>query len=342
MTKAAFDKYLSTSIPRALLLYGECEFFYTYYTNIILQRLGLKARIMDFEYSHAEALSYLGVSDLFGNKNVLLLRLYKGVRAKGKSKEVSKDGILAKEYDELIAALSSNPNSFLIVQLYKSPTSSEAEYAKQFKGLSALFKPTSALKDIVELRCFNPNDNEKVGILAKRANELHLKIDSNLLFYLLERQNGDLGMAYNELDKFIYYTNITNKLIDELSYGLGVLKIESLLDCLFDKKGNLVAILETLNDEGLDNMQLLREIHRYFYILFKLYAHSKSYGNMDASAILGYRPPPQIYNVWCKRSLKIKTQDFLALFDILNAWRIKQMQGKDVSLQSLIALQRVL
>lgn len=377
MTKAALDKYLQNATPRAILLYGECEFLINFYAQIVLNRLqGLGQDSnqnltqdfrqnlgqdsmqnppfrMDFTYNHFEATNTLGLNSLFGGKNVLHLRLddfkavasksSKSVKSKAKPKEDSnKKFISNSEVSELLEILERNKNSFLVVEFLKNPSNSAADYAKKFKALSALFKPTQNLKDVLEMRCFEPFYEEKIKILTNRSNELNLSFTQPLLEHLLNAQNGDIAMAFGELNKYVYYPQITHKLIDELSYNLGALKIESLLDSLFDKKGHLVMILETLNDEGLDNMELLREINRYFYILFKLYAHSKSFGNMNALEVLGYKPPPQIFNVWSRRSLKIKTQTYLELFDIINEWRVKQMRGINATLPSLIAIQQIL
>ncbi|RDU63577.1 DNA polymerase III subunit delta [Helicobacter didelphidarum] len=328
MTKVLFDKFLAHSIPRAILLYGENEFLITYYSDLITTKIGGVYQTIYFDYNHQEALNYLGVNSLFGDLNVLVLKLYTVLDKK--------------QIQDLFFTLEHNPKSFLIVQFYKSPSMNDADYAKKFRIMSALFKPSAKLQDIIEMRCFHLSQDEMLKILRKRSLELELQIDSHLLEYLLNIQNNDLAIAYNELSKFIYFPNITLQLIDELSYSLGNMKMESLFDSLFDKKGHLIEIIQTLNEEGMDNMALLREIHKYFYILFKLYGHSKMYGNLDSKEALGYKPPQHIFNVWSRRSLKIKTQTYLALFDICNQWRIQQFQGKDVSLQFLIEIQQIL
>lgn len=322
------DKFILSSVPRAIVLYGECEFLFSYYANLILSKLDSNPKIMYFDYNHDEAVEYLSTNNLFGGRNVLVLKVYKIPTQK--------------EIKELFFILEQNKNSFLIIELYKSSSSSNTDYAREFQKASGIFKPSAKLKDVFDVRFFEPSFDEKIKILTQRITELNIYFDFSMLQHLLDTQNGDLGMAYNELSKFIYYQNITHELIDELCYGLGELKIESLLNSLFDKKGNLVSILNTLNEEGFDNMKILLEINRYFYILFKLYGHSKMYGNMDSKSALGYSPPKHIFNVWSRRSLKIKTQTFLALFDILNEWRVGQIKGKNVALQYLIAIQQIL
>lgn len=329
MTKMQLDSFLTKSIPRAVLLYGESDFMITYYADVILQKLHCQYQSMYFEeYNHEEALNHLGVNDLFGNRNVLLLKLYVAL---------SKIQI-----QELLYMLERNPDSFLIVQLYKSPSITSADYAKRFKAMSAIFKPTEKLQHIFEVRFYQPSHDDMIKILQQKAHSLGLQVSPHILEYLLIIQNYDILIAYSELDKFVYFPMITKELIDSLSYGLGNVKIESLLDSVFDKKGRLVEIIDTLHDEGIDDMEILREITRYFYILFKLYGHSKKYGKIDSVEALGYKAPIQTIAIWSKRSLKLTTQKYCTLFDILNLWRVQQFQGKNVSLQYLIEIQRIL
>lgn len=329
MTKAMFDKFLLNEVPRAVLLYGDSEFLISYYSSLILKKLNSECLRMYFEeYNHQEVLNYLGVNSLFGGVNILLLKLYVTLNKK--------------QMQDIFYMLEHNHNSFLIVEFLKSTAITDAEYSKRFKTMATLFKPTAKLKNVFEVRLYPPFRDDMVKILHGRAYELGLKIDYSLLNFLLDVQHNDLAIAYNELDKFIYYEIITFQLIEELSYSLGNVKLESLFNCLFDKQGHLTLILQVLHDEGIDNMILLREITRYFYILFKLYGHSKMHGNVDSKEVLGYKAPPQLFNVWQRRSLKITTDKYLMLFDIVNTWRVQQLQGKDVVMQHLIEIQQIL
>ncbi len=329
MTKVMLDKFLLHAIPRAILLYGDSEFLVSYYAQVIIKKLNSSYQRMYFEeYDHQEALNCLGVNSLFGGTNILVLKLYTALHKK--------------QIQDIFYMLAHNPNSFFIVELLKSPSITDSEYAKRFKAMAALFKPTSTLQDVFEVRFFQPSRDDMIKILYNRTQELGLNMNASLLHFLLDVQHNDLAIAYNELDKFIYFDTITPQLIEELSYNLGDVKLESLLNCLFDKRGHLIATLQILHDEGMDNMELLRELGRYFYILFKLYGHSKMHGNMDSKEALGYKAPPQIFNVWSKRSLKLTTEKYLMLFKIMNTWRVQQLQGKDVVMQHLIAIQQIL
>lgn len=329
MTKAMLDKFLLQSIPRAILLYGDNEFLISYYANIILKKLNNDYQRMYFEeYNHQEVLNYLGANSLFGGTNIIVLKLYNTLNKK--------------QIQDIFYVLAHNPNSFFIVELLKSPTITDSEYAKRFKAMAALFKPTPDLQDVLEVRFYQPTREDMLKILYARASELGLQMDASLLNFLLDVQHNDLSIAHNELNKFIYFETITFQLIEELSYNLGDVKLETLLNCLFDKKGHLISILQILHDEGMDNMELLREIGRYFYILFKLYGHSKTHGNIDSKEALGYKAPPQIFNTWSRRSLKLTTEKYLLIFDIMNKWRVQQLRGKNVAMQYLIAIQQIL
>ncbi|RDU61406.1 DNA polymerase III subunit delta [Helicobacter sp. MIT 14-3879] len=329
MTRNGLEKMLLTDLPRCILLYGENEFLINYYSKMIQNKLEGNISTFYFgDYHHEQVLGFLGTNNLFGEKSSLVIKHYNVFNKK--------------QLQEIFSTLTHNPNSFLIVELHKSPNISDTEYAKRFKAMSALFKPTNKFKEVFEVRLYNPSLSEMLQILSKRAKELQLPINSNLLEYLLTIQYYDLSIAYSELEKFIYYSSIDKQLIDELSYSLGNVNIDFLLNALFDKRNNLAKILHTLHDEGVDNTELLRELHRYFYILFKLYGHSRQYGSMDCKQALGYQPPAHILEIWSKRSLKLTTQKYLMLFDLLNAWRNAQFHGKDVSMQYLVAIQEIL
>ncbi|STQ85522.1 DNA polymerase III subunit delta [Helicobacter muridarum] len=329
MTRAALDKILSKTIPKCILLYGESEFLINYYSKIIQAKLACNAQKFYFEeYVQDEVITMLGTNSLFGGKNAVIIKQYN---------TLSKNQIQA-----IFSTLGRNPNSYMIIELYKSPNISEQEYAKRFKAFSALFRPTSSCKEIYEVRLYNPLPHEMLQILINRARELSINIQPNLLEYLLSIQQYDISMAYNELEKFVYYPVIDIELINSLSYSLGNVNTESLLDSLFNKKTNLAHILNTLYDEGIDDMELNRELSRYFYILFKLYGHSRAYGSMDCREALGYQAPSHIFATWSKRSLRLTTQKYIAIFDMLNEWRNAKLEGSNRGIQYLIAIQEIL
>ncbi|RDU70839.1 DNA polymerase III subunit delta [Helicobacter aurati] len=329
MTRNALEKMLTTTLPRCILLYGESDFLINYYSQMIQKKS--MSNIVSFyfeEYQHHEIITLLGANSLFGENNIIVVKQY---------------NVLNKtQLQEIFFTLSHNLNNSMIMELYKSPSISDSEYAKRFRMMSGFFKSTQQCKEIFEARLYNPLPAEMLQILTQRAKELQLNITHGLLEYLLTIQNHDISMAYNELEKFVHYATIDKRLIDELSYSLGNVDIESLLNALFDKKANLAIVLHTLYEEGIDNMELLRELHRYFYTLFKLYGHSRKYGNMDCKEALGYQAPAHIFTTWSKRSLKLTTQKYLTLFDILTAWRNAQFKGKDSCMQYLIAIQEIL
>lgn len=328
MTKAVLDGTLKRGeIPRLCLFYGDSEFMLSFYGDVITQRLGSTHESMYFEeYDFENLIDFLGSSSLFSTQNIMRLKLYVVPNKKQSS--------------QILQTLKDNANSYLIIELYKSPSINNAEYAKRFKGLSANFKDNSL--NIADVRFYNPNQNEAMAILDSRAKMLGINASYGILQYLLEIQNYDLGMAYNELEKFIYYKEITKELLEEISHTLGSTKIESLIDCIFNKRGNLAYMVQSLSDEGIDEVEILREIHRYFYILFKLYGHSKAYGKIDSKEALGYVAPSHILNTWSKRSLKISTKQYLDIFEILNLARIKRLNGDDSLLSCAIAMQRIL
>lgn len=332
MTKKALDKLLATTTPRCMMLYGESEFLISHYSRLAQSRIeGIGGGIshMFFEdYNHNEAIGLLGSKSIFSEKCMLVMKLHSAPSKK--------------QVQELFKALAMNEDGHLILEFHKSPAISNAEYAKRFKALSALFKPTKDLKDVIEVRFFNPNLAEMLDLLSHRAGELGLRFSADMLDYLLTTQNHDISIAYKELEKFIYYQHVDKNLIDALSHPLGNLDMQSLYDALFEKRGNPIAIFEKLRELGGSEADLLRELHGYFYLLFKLYAHSKGHGNMDCREILGYQPPSHVVSTWARRCIKLDTHKYLAAFDMLNEWRVAAMKGREVSMHYLLSMQRLM
>ncbi|PAF50947.1 hypothetical protein BKH43_03580 [Helicobacter sp. 13S00401-1] len=307
MYKQDLDKYLQTKIPKAIFLYGESEFYLSYYAELIASKIGGEVNRIYFEDKDNDALGLLSSASLFGGKNIVLIKTYNTLSDK-----------------VLKPALSSmDENSFLIVEFYKNPSISPTEYSKRCKSMANSFK---LHPNCLEVRFFTPTFNEGLYLLKERAKKLGLEVHPNALEFLLEVQNSDVGIALNELEKFTVYKKISKELVEKLSYGIASLNIDALIDALFDGE-NIALILEKLEEEGVEEMDLLREVQRHFYILFKLYAYSKSFGRLEYKEALGYTPPPKIAESLSRRALKLKDVQYVNILDTLNLWRINAMKG---------------
>ncbi|PAF48668.1 hypothetical protein BKH41_05200 [Helicobacter sp. 12S02232-10] len=329
MYKKDLDLFLQKSLPRATLLYGESEFLIKYYSDKIALKITESSNKTTFYYSDYDfkaVMAILGQSSLFGDVSLVVLKL---------DKKLSK-----KEIDEMLHALIRNQENALIIEFYRSESRSNAEYAQDFKALSASFKNSSLGSLGIEVRFFTPNFRESIALLKERASALNLTIEERLLGVILGMQNNDLGIAYNELEKFcILDSPITFEDIQKLSYGLGSVSIDDLYDAIFNKK-DIFEIYEKIQEEGLEELQLLREFERYFYQLFLFFAYIKSHGSPNAKDILGFAPPQMMVEKLASRSIRIKEEGYRRIFELFGKWRNATMRGeKNASLHFLIKLQ---
>ncbi|PAF52227.1 DNA polymerase III subunit delta [Helicobacter sp. 13S00477-4] len=329
MYRKELDSLLQKFTPKASLLYGESIFLIKYYSDKIASKITTSSNKTTFYYSDYDfdsVMNLLGQSSLFGDKNLVVLKL---------DKKLSK-----KETDSMFQAIALNTQNSLIIEFYQSESKSNAEYAQDFRNFAAGFKNAQLGKDVIEVRFFNPSFYECIALLKERSNNLNINIDERLLGTILTIQNNDLGIAYNELEKFtLLDSSPTIEDVQRLCYGLGSVSIEELYDAIFDKK-NIFEILERLQEEGLDELQILREMERYFYQLFLFFAYIKSYGTPNAKDILGFSPPPLIVQKIAGRSIRIKEEGYRYIFEVFRKWRNANMRGeKNMVLNALIKLQ---
>lgn len=325
MYKKDLDIFLQNSIPRSALLYGESDFLIRYYSDKIAQKITPKSNHTIFYYSDYDfkaIMDILSQSSLFGDENLVILKL-------DKKPEKSK-------IDEMLKALEHNLSNFLIIEFYQAESRTNTQYFQDCRNLAGSFKN----KSNIEVRFFHLNINEAISFLKQRADELGLLIPEQLLSMVLNIQNNNLALAYNELEKLsILNKTITFEDIQRLCYGLGSVDIEELYDCLFIKK-DFYDLLDKMQEEGLDEMDLLREMERYFYQLFLFFAYIKTHGSPNAKDILGFSPPAFIVQKLATRAIKIKEEGYLNIFESFKKWRNSALRGeKNQSLQTLIKIQ---
>ncbi|PAF54367.1 hypothetical protein BKH42_00155 [Helicobacter sp. 13S00482-2] len=325
MYRKDLDTLLKKSSPKATLLYGESNFLISYYSAKIAKKITDKSNKTTFYYSDYDfrsVMDILGQSSLFSDESLVVLKL---------DKKLPK-----KEIDSFLNAISMNANNSLIIEFYRSDSKTSAEYAQDFRTFASAFKG----EGVIDVRFFDPNFYDCIALLRERANELNLDIEDRLLGVILNLQNNDLSIAYNELEKFtIFDKPITIEDIHKLSYGLGSVGIDELYNAIFDKKDAL-SLLWKIQEEGLDDIEILREMERYFYQLFLFFAYIKSNGSPNAKDILGFAPPQAIVDKLASRAIRIKEEGYQKIFELFRKWRNVSMRGqKNFSLNVLIKLQ---
>ncbi|WP_163555431.1 DNA polymerase III subunit delta [Helicobacter suis] len=321
MYQKELEAYLQHKIPRAILLYGEWEFYIEYYANKIAKLTPQVQiyRIYFKDYCFEEVLEYISQDSLFNQGNLVWLKLDKK--------------LAAKEVRMLLDRLSIHPQNALIIEFYKAK--SQSEYAQDFKQFAAQFKHPKL--EALEVRFFMPDLHVRLALLQEKARALNLVVDIEALTLLLEVQNNDVGIIYQDLEKLALLDKpIGLSDIHTHVYGVGGIQLEELLAVLFKRSSKVLETFMRLLAEGFEEIELIRGLQRYFYQLFGFYAYLKK-ETSNAKEILGYNPPQAITQTLKERCKQVI--DYQQVFMYLNAWYVASMQGGNESWHFLIKIQ---
>ncbi|MGX2983576.1 DNA polymerase III subunit delta [Helicobacter sp. 23-1045] len=329
MYKKDFDSLLKNALPKASLLWGECDFFINFYATKIKNLIKNNGAVDIFplyfeEYNANQIIEILSQQSLFSNASLVDLKI-------NKIKESTK-----KDISKFLQILKRNPNNYLIIEFYSDDS---MDYSKNARALSALFNSN----EFAAVRFFNPSQKEAIEILRYFSAESALKISDLTLNHLYEMQNYNLQICANELQKFsVFEGEITKELVDKLSYGLHAKGVDELCEALLNKDDYL-EILSKMQEEGLQDMDLIRALQGYFYRLFQFFAYIKANGRVDCAKILKYALPKHIETKYTNFAMRLREPQYLGIFALLNEWRVNAISGKDKnSFANLIKLQAIL
>lgn len=329
MYKKDLDSLLKSAIPKAILLWGECDFFINFYATKIKNLIKNNGAVDIFpiyfeEYNANQIIEILSQQSLFSSASLVDLKI-------NKIKETTK-----KDISKFLQILKRNTQNYLIIEFYSDDST---DYGRNAKALSALFNT----KDCVNARFFNPTQSEAKEILRECAVHYGLKIGDPALMHLYEHQNNDIAICANELQKFaVFDGEITTELIDKLSYSLSAKSIEELCESMLNK-GDYLKILMKIEEEGLQDMDLIRALQGYFYRLFQFFAYIKANGRVDCAKILKYALPKHIETKYANFAIRLREAQYLGIFALLNEWRVNAISGKDKNcFANLIKLQAIL
>ena len=332
MKRYELDTYLTKPQPKGALQYGESSFLIELYSKKIARAISDDTSnhhtFYYSEYALPAVLEILSQNSLFGDSSVVILKL---------GKKLGKKDITA-----ISQILAQNPTNGIIIEFYQAENKSPIEYSRDFKDFATNFKAAGSA-DFVEVRFFEPNTNEALDFMRQTAQKLQIKISNQNLLLLLSMQNNDIALAQSELQKFaILDSEVQLTDIERLCYGLCSVDVDELLDCLFAKK-EVFLVFEKMLEEGVQDLDIVKEMEEYFYRLFLFFAHARFEGKIEAPKILGFAPPTHIVNAYTTRAQSIKNQNvFLHIFKIFGEWRNKIKYDKTISLQSLIKIQALI
>ncbi|SHO80637.1 hypothetical protein MNB_SV-15-351 [hydrothermal vent metagenome] len=314
MYKREFDNLLLNKLPKAVLFYGENEYFLDYYINYYIKALNLKdeALILDYdEYNFNNAFHYLSQSSLFGDINLLVIR---------SDKKIPK-----KELEALLDITNkSDINYFLYI--YKGS-------AKDARSIQSTFNSKNGG---LWVRFFEASIRDGMEILNPKSKELGLNIDNYSLQHLFILLNNNIALSVNELEKLaILNREITTKDIDNLVYSTSSIPLEGLMLDIFNKK-NISKSLYKLLELGEDEFSILRAIQYFINQIFLFNTYIKLNGSVNSMEILGYRLPKHIEEQKANMAIKIDSKKLLKIYEYLLYSELELKEAKSINREPLI------
>jgi len=305
------------NIP-AIMLYGESHFLIDHYLKIFANIPDANVlSLYHDEYNFTSAKAHLSQGSLFGDQNLLIIK---------NEKKVPK-----KELDTLLGFIKKNPDNRFIY----------AYYGADMKTSNKAFNKKSGG---IEVRMFHPYESEGKAMLLQESQRQGLQLDSYAASHLIDSQNGDLALAFNELSKLaILNRPISAKDIDALVYGVGEVKIDQFINHILAKKDFREELHHVL-ESGEDEIRIITAISSFLTQLYLFYAHIKIHGMADSRAILGYKLPRNIEQERAQQSIRFKQHQYNAMMNLLleNELKMKSSGKTDKSallLATLIKLQ---
>ncbi len=316
MYKKELDSLISSnSLPKSIMLYGECEYFIKYYGDKIASVFGKKDEILSFyfdEYEYKGAKNFISQASLFEDKNILIIK---------HDKKIPK-----KELDTLVSLCHKNSKSYFIFECYGDDLKAK-EMAKSFaKSKSASF-----------VRFFKPYPREAATVLAKLSKEKGLDIDPYALQHLYFIQNEDLSLSAAELDKLsLLDRKITVQDIDRLVYSLGSVGLDDMIEKLMLKQDIKSSLHRLLESGSSDEVTVINALENYITQLFMFHIYIKIYGKVDTKEILGYNMPPFIANKRADLSIKIPLEKYRDILNFLTDTELKLKTSQNIDKNSLL------
>lgn len=327
MYKQVLDTLIQkNSLPKSLMLYGQCPYYRSSYLKKIASIYGTKNEQLRYyfdEYDFKSAKTFVSQSSLFGDKNILIIKTEKTIPKK--------------ELEVILQNCKTNENSFFLFEYFGDDKKAK-DIAKVFnKKLNADF-----------VRFFKPNSYEAINILVNFAKEIKLDINRYAIEHLYKIENEDISLCFEELKKLKNLDkNISVNDIDRYSFALGVSDMDDLMERFFTKQDIKELMSEFLEVSGANEIFIINSLQNYLTTLFMFYSYILAYGTFDAKAILGYPLPPQIAKKKADLSIKIKLPVYKTLFMELSEIELKlktdtHMDKTSYFISSLIKLQTFL
>ncbi len=198
----------------------------------------------------------------------------------------------------------------------------------------------------MSVRFFNPNHNEAINIIAEVVKEKDVNMDKYSIAHLLNIHNGDVALAYNEIEKFrVYDKVITSKDIEHLVSGLAEISMDDLIKKILSKK-DFTQDLNNILEHGEDEIRVITALTSYLTQLYMFNIYIRVNGAPNALEILGYPAPKFVVDEKAALSLKFKPNTYYKMHELLLGSELKmKSSGVDkgaILLSTLIRIQTLL
>jgi len=308
--------------PNAVMLYGESHFLIDRYIRLLsnIENSNTLTLYHD-EYDFTAAKAHLSQGSLFGDRNILIIK--------------SEKKVLKNDLSALLELVKKNPDNIFIYGYLGTDFK---------KSATAAFNAKSGG---VGIRLFTPFDSEAKNILLEEAKTMGIDMQHYSASYLLETQNNDLMLAFNELGKLqILQRPITTKEIDELVFGMGEVKTDQLINTLLDKKDFRMQ-LQRILESGQDEIRIITALSSHIAQLYLFYISIKISGAVDSLRVLGYKLPLRIEKERARQSIRLKQEQYMEMLTLLVEMELKMkspgaMDKNALLLSALIRLQGIL
>jgi len=315
MYKNQFDKDLANNIRyNAYMFYGGCDYLIEKYADRVAKQLANGEDIQKIyydEYNLKDCSNFLSQSSLFSPCNILLIKT---------NKKIPK-----KELDELIKICGTNTDSKVIFCCI-----GDADFKTMAKSFS---KKTNS----VEVRFFEPNEQEAINMLYLEVKNLKLECGFGELQYLYNMHQKDLSLCVSDLKKLSLLNEpITVGVINAQCFGMGAVNIDEFFIKLFSGQ-NINRDLFMLLEEGINEIYLVNQTTAFIQQLFTINSYLKLYGRLDILDIWGYKLPQNIANTRARLATKFtKLEEFTRMLEFFQELELELKTKTNLDTNSVV------
>ncbi len=288
-----FDRFLENDKKHSsYLLYGDESYMLELYTSKIINHHGIGTDDINYiyfdEYNYEKLLGDIRQNSLFCETNFFVIKTDK----KLDSKQVKNIVQLAKE----------NVHSVIIFAI--KTKEKLATYEKYFIDKN----------DGVFVRFFKPQFDVAINLLRQKADSLGMNYEYDAMETLYLLHEEDLGLSINDLNKLaICDKKINSKIIYGLCFGMGHMELQEFLFDIFEDKADTKEIQKITNET--DEIYMVMSLATFVQELLMINCYTRMYGTANARDILGYQPPPAIWNKKVAIASSFSQKKFLELLN---------------------------